>query len=199
MIHLCLLAAGGGTRFGSNKLLASLNGRPVWTYGYDVLRTVREETGARLHVVTRYPEILTSAGENGVPCPESELGLSYTVRAACASCGQINGNDRILFLAADQPLVTADTVRKLMNVHLAGRIEDPLPLAACASPDGVSGGNPVVFSGALYEKLMCLTGDQGGKAALRAYPGRTEYVLCPGNELHDIDIPGDLEQIGRTT
>ncbi len=195
MIHLCLLAGGSGKRFGSNKLLAVLNGKPIWTYGYEVLQAAAREIGASLHVITRYLEILDVVGADGVYCPESALGLSFTVRAACTACAPTAGHDRLLFLAADQPMVTAETVKKLLSVPLAEKEDDPRPLAACASPDGKTGGNPVIFSGLLTEKLMKLTGDQGGKSVLRSCPDRIEYVICQSRELHDIDTPGDLNII----
>lgn len=195
MIHLCLLAGGSGKRFGSNKLLAELNGKPLWTYGYEVLQAVAREMGASLHVITRYQEILDAVGADGVYCPESALGLSYTVRAACTACNPTTGIDRLLFLAADQLMITAETVKKLLAVPLAKSFNDPLSLAACASPDGITSGNPVIFSGLLTEKLMQLTGDQGGKAVLRSCPDRIKYVICPCKELQDIDSPCDLENI----
>ena len=198
MIHLCLLAGGSGKRFGSNKLLAMLNGKAIWTYGYEVLQAASQGMDASLHVITRYREILDVVGADGVYCPESELGLSFTVRAACTACGQTSGRDRILFLAADQPMITAETVKKLLSVPLSEKADDPLPLAACASPDGKKGGNPVIFSGLLTEKLMKLTGDQGGKAILHSCPDRIKYVICPCKELHDIDSPCDLENISHT-
>jgi len=197
MTHLCFLAAGNGTRFGSNKLLAELCGRPVWRYGYDVLRKVQKTTGAPLHVVTRYSEILDAVGADGILCPDSALGLSYTVRAACAACGNPAPTDRLLFLAADQPRATEETVRKLMELPLAADFDSALPLAACAW-DGERAGNPVVFSGILRDSLLQLTGDQGGKAALRAYPGRMAKVLCAPEELADIDCPEDLEKLKET-
>ncbi len=197
MIHLCLLAAGSGTRYGSNKLLSLLHGHPIWSYGYAILQTVSKETGASVHVITRYREILDAIGADGVYCTESALGLSYTVRAACAACGHLGSGDRLLFLAADQPLITVETLKKLLAVPLAAQPDDPLPLAACASPDGITFGNPVIFSSLLTEQLTKLSDDQGGKTVLRSCPGRIEYVLCRREELHDIDRPCDLKQIYR--
>jgi len=193
MIHLCLSAAGNGTRFGSNKLLADFRGRPLWTYGYRVLAEVAAECGAEVHVVTRYSEILDAVGKHGVNSPESEKGLSFTVRAACRACGEVREDDRILFLAADQPNVTATTVRRLLEVVLSDRLDGAFPLAACAW-DGETSGNPVVFAGVLVPKLMNLTGEQGGKAVLRGYPNRTAHVLCDPEELTDIDFPADLHE-----
>ncbi len=193
MLHLCYLAAGSGSRFGGNKLLAVFNGRPLWQYGYRVLKQVSRRTGAKLHVVTRYPQILKEVGETGVFCPESEKGLSFSVRAACLACGMVSGQDKLLFLAADQPYITADTVVRLLRISLAALPEQVrLPLAAAAW-DGTRTGNPVVFSGLLVPEMLLLTGDQGGKAVLRDRPERVEKLACPGRQLVDIDTPDDLQ------
>jgi len=160
------------------------------------LKRVQKETGATLHVVTRYQEILKEVGSDGVYCPESEFGLSNTVRAALRACGKISPKDKLLFLAADQPRITQETVSKVMKVTLADCVESRAPLAACAW-DGEVTGNPVIFSGLLADSLMQLTGDQGGKAVLRSCPERLEKVLCPGEEFWDIDLPDDLIRMNK--
>ena len=40
--HLIYLAAGSGRRFGGNKLLYSLEGRPLFSYGLETLRRVAQ-------------------------------------------------------------------------------------------------------------------------------------------------------------
>jgi len=191
MIHLCLLAAGNGKRFGENKLLALLNGRAVWTYGYSTLREISVQTGAQLHVVSRYREILDTVGAEGVDCPESVNGISYSIRAACASCGKTDNRDKLLFLAADQPFIKAETIRKLVEIPLSARTDARGFLAACTW-DGRESGNPVVFSGVLVPELMKLNGDKGGKSVLRSCPDRVAKVLCSSAELADIDTQEDL-------
>lgn len=193
MNHLILLAAGNGSRFGANKLLAGRNGKPLWTYGYAVLKEAAEATGAKVKVVSRYPEILSAVGEDGVFSPESENGLSFSVRAGVLSCGELAADDKLLFLAADMPYITVQTVEKLLKMPLAQAEEEPLPLAACAW-DGEETGNPVVFSALLRERLLLLTGDRGGKAVLRHCPDRVEKIRCSEKELTDVDCPSDLTE-----
>lgn len=193
MNYLILLAAGKGSRFGANKLLAPFRGRPLWTYGYRVLKEAANAIGGRVKVVSRYPEILAEVPEEGVFSPESENGLSFSVRAGVLSCGELAAGDILLFLAADMPFMTAETVQKLLKMPLSASEEDGLPLAACAW-DGEETGNPVVFSALLREKLLALSGDRGGKAVLRDCPDRVEKILCPKAELTDVDHPSDLTE-----
>ena len=56
MNHLILLAAGSSRRFGGNKLLAPLNGNPLYTWGLSALKEVCRTRGdCTLTVVSRYP------------------------------------------------------------------------------------------------------------------------------------------------
>lgn len=193
MNYLILLAAGKGSRFGANKLLADFRGKPLWTYGYAVLKEAAETVCGRVKVVSRYPEILAEAGEDGVFSPESENGLSFSVRAGVSACGALDAGEKLLFLAADMPFLTVETVKKLLAVSLASDENDLLPLAACTF-DGKETGNPVVFSALLREKLLSLTGDRGGKAILRDCPDRVAKMLCSEKELTDVDRPSDLTE-----
>ena len=193
MNHLILLAAGKGSRFGANKLLAPFCGRPLWTYGYRALKEAANAVGGRVIVVSRYPEILAEVPEEGVFSPESENGLSFSVRAGVNACGELAAGDKLLFLAADMPFLTAETVQKLLETPLSASEGDGLPLAACTF-DGEETGNPVVFSALLREKLLSLTGDRGGRVVLRDCPDRVEKILCPKAELTDIDHPSDLTE-----
>ena len=84
--HLIYLAAGSGRRFGGNKLLYPLEGRPLFSYGLETLRRAMElRPQCDLTVVSRYPQILEAAqtaGGRAVDSPQSAGGISHTIRAA---------------------------------------------------------------------------------------------------------------------
>ena len=64
--HLIYLAAGSGRRFGGNKLLYPLEGRPLFSYGLETLcRAVELRPECELTVVSRYPQILEAARAAG--------------------------------------------------------------------------------------------------------------------------------------
>ena len=64
--HLISLAAGSGRRFGGNKLLYPLEGRPLFSYGLETLcRAVELRPECELTVVSRYPQILEAARAAG--------------------------------------------------------------------------------------------------------------------------------------
>ena len=78
MIHILYLAAGQARRFGSNKLLASYEGKPLYRHGFDAIReAIREREDCTLNVVTCWDEIAASVTEDGVRCilcPDSAYG-----------------------------------------------------------------------------------------------------------------------------
>ena len=197
MIYLCYLASGNSRRFGENKLLYPVNGKPLYLHGLGILHELCKYNDCRLITVSRYDEILRKAAEFGMTqnCPESINGISFTIRAALSLCQDIKPDDRILFMAADQPFIKQETVQKLIDSaeKLASYENSPLPVAACAACGDVEG-NPVMFSSFLSEKLAMLTGDRGGKSVLKNYPGRMLRIECTARELEDIDYMEDIKK-----
>ena len=65
-LSMIYMASGFGRRFGSNKLLASLGGRPLYMYGLTALAEAAvllqaEGTECQLITVSQYAEILEAA------------------------------------------------------------------------------------------------------------------------------------------
>ncbi len=183
---LLYLASGSGRRFGANKLLYPLDGKPMYLWGLETLLDVARQQGdCELIVVSRYPEIRQRAEELGLQAadsPESDKGISYTIRTALAAAGE---GEYLLFAAADQPYLTAGSVERLLAQCEADAE------CACLAWDGRPG-NPALFSARLRPELLALTGDTGGRAVLR----RHNCVLVPADsprELEDIDTKASLE------
>lgn len=92
MIHVIYMAAGNSRRFGSNKLLVSWRGKPLYRHTLDLLFERQKAWAERclitITVVTQYEQILRELGEfagrEGVSlvyCEDSKKGVSYTIRA----------------------------------------------------------------------------------------------------------------------
>ena len=189
--YLIYMASGSGRRFGSNKLLALRNGKPLFSFGLSLLEKVsRQREDCTAIVVSRYEEIRSAAqalGIQAVDCPESVKGASYTIKAGIRAIEELNPHDRLIFLVADQP----ELQYKSLNALLDYRGTDPI---ARLSAEGVPG-NPVLFSGALLPELLALTGDQGGGTVAK----RHSCTLIPvePRQLQDCDTPQDLAASGR--
>ena len=220
MIHVIYMAAGNSRRFGSNKLLYLYEGKPLYRHGLELLLKLKQEMGEKLTVtvVTQYAEILEEiqdifercgmAGMQAVFCEKSRLGASYTVRAgieAVISQDPVSGQpkegqsmigekDYLMFMVADQPHLTLDSVRKLIRTAVS-REQSAFsgPLAEeCSRWEtlslrcGSTPGNPCMFRADLIPELMSLTGDQGGRKVLKRYA--CKYVdILDERELEDVD------------
>lgn len=189
--HLIYLAAGNAQRFGQNKLLYHLEGKPLFLYGLKTLAVAAgQRPGTTLTVVSRFPQILESAKEMGlctVDSPESTLGLSYTIRAALKTLPNLTPEDFLIFAVADQPWLSVETVLRILDA---------------AQPGVLAGttvwlnreGSPTLFSAALAPKLQNLTGDMGGRSILRDLGTKCIRIsACSQKELYDIDVPHDLK------
>ena len=190
MNHMILLAAGSSRRFGGNKLLAPLNGKPLYTWGLSALNEVcRTRKDCTLTVVSRYPEIRDAAralGAKAVDSPDSEKGQAYSIRSGLQALGRVEERDFILFLPADQPWITSQTISRLLDA--AG----PDTWTATAA-FGERVGTPTLFSARLLPDLMALEGDRGGRKLMNR-PGQPCLVIQAGSEreLDDVDYPEQL-------
>ncbi len=182
--HILYLASGSSRRFGSNKLLYELNGKPMFLHGLEMLRKVAEKReDCTLTVVSRYEAIRETAermGVRSVDPPDSEKGVSYTIKAGIAA-RKVEKGDYLLFVVADQPWLTAGSVEKLLDLA-DGKTE-------CASLCfGDRPGNPALFSSSLVPELMALEGDKGGRSVLKRH-GCIFVSAESAKELEDLDIP----------
>lgn len=189
MIHIFYLAAGQARRFGSNKLLAESHGKPLYRHGLDAIRAaIRDRGDCTLNVVTCWDKIAESVTEDGircVPCPDSHLGVSYTIRAGICSVEPLDDRDFFVFAVADQPNLTSKTVARLLDTAALH------PVTACLAC-GEQSGNPVLFAASLAGELCALEGDRGGKAVMRRHPEGHIDVPCDPRELDDVDVKTDL-------
>ncbi len=182
--HILYLASGSSRRFGSNKLLYELDGKPMFLHG---LETLREVAGKRedctLTVVSRYETIREAAekmGVHAVDCPDSEKGVSYTIQTGISEV-KAEKEDYLLFVVADQPYLTGKSVEKLLD--LADGNTECASLCFEDRP-----GNPALFSAALIPELMALEGDKGGRAVLKRH--QCKFVQADSSkELEDLDTP----------
>lgn len=209
-IRMIYLAAGNSRRFGSNKLLYQIEGKPMFRYGLDALLKVLEEMeGTSLTVVTNFAEIEEYVRECGkdrisaVKSPESHKGISYSVRAGlmgsgpnvCTFAGENlsvqpdSGSplpcadvDYYLFCVADQPCVSSKTVVRLLRETAEGGFA-----GGFVEWEGKSG-NPAVFSKELLPELFALQGDNGGKRILTGRRDVCRVRAGRREELEDVDI-----------
>ncbi len=184
-MRLVLLAAGNSRRFGENKLLFPLEGKPLYRYMLDRLLLVRAEMGAELVVVTQYGEIAQACA--GLPTrvllnPESEKGISTSIRLGLSDIAEIP----CAFFVADQPYLSEETIVCFLRAWASSGKG-----IGCVAHEGESG-NPAVFASRYHGALRALAGDRGGKRVIREHMDDTYlHQVENARALMDIDFRGD--------
>lgn len=184
---IVVLAAGKSLRFGGNKLLAEVAGKPLFQYMLDRLAAFK---GFPAFVVTGYAEIAEKAGQQGVRIIRNatpELGISHSIRLGIQACTReypdIQG---ILFCVCDQPGLSVSTMQRIFNeasLH-KGQI-----ICACHEKKT---GNPVLWDREFFKNLLTLDGDEGGRRLLAGLASHVRHVEALEEELKDIDYRSEL-------
>lgn len=182
-----LLAAGAGTRFGGDKLLAPLHGEPLVLQAVDALRPAVTEIIAVVRPGdTDLAAVLTQAGARVAVCEQAAAGMGHSLacgaRLAPPDCD-------VLVALGDMPAVAQHTVARIIAALDAG--------AAIAVPCHQGRrGHPVGFSSRLVPDLQSLTGDHGARRVLLENAASVQEIEVddPG-VLLDVDTRCALRQV----
>ena len=183
-----VMAAGNASRFGSNKLAARVNGKPLIQLA---LEAVPRERFSAVAVVSQYPSILELAGRLGFlpvenACPD--WGVSHTIRLGLEALPPCGG---ALFQVADQPWLRRETAAALVDLW------QQRPGMIAALGHGGVRGNPCLFPARFFPELLALEGDTGGSAVIRHHPEALILLETAEEELRDVDTPAALEDAER--
>ncbi|MDO4446360.1 MAG: nucleotidyltransferase family protein [Bacillota bacterium] len=173
-----LLAAGNSSRFGANKLLYEIEGKPLVQYSMEIISQLPFEQKI---VVTQYPQVEQLAkrlGLSWVRNENPERGISHSIRLGLEKQGDMDG---WMFLVGDQPWLCRKTVEKLLETFR----ESLRGMAAVRCGENI--GNPVIFSRTYKKELEKLSGDRGGKKILLLHREDVEFVAAKPEELVDLD------------
>ncbi|MDQ6419138.1 nucleotidyltransferase family protein [Paenibacillus sp. LHD-117] len=197
------LAAGSSLRMGKPKLSirTGIGERPLGTIALQAAVRSRLDD---LTIVTRERHSTIWAaldehvrGESGrirfadVDAGEAAKGLSRSIQAGLAAATSRKTADAVVILLADQPLVTAGMIDKLIEAFAS----DPsLQYAAYFNGEALS--PPLLISSRLFGSLLGLEGDKGARELLRQ-PGLRGIAILPEKPelLLDIDTEQDLRKL----
>ena len=214
-IGMILLAAGCSRRFGSNKLLYEIEGKPMYLRALDRLLEVQ-----RIHFSPAEKAADTQGkkfqrGKSAQPERNRRTGEKITISIAVVTqyeeIRRTTAQMRIPVIRNPHP---EEGIASSMKLGLAGfsdtgaclfsvadqpwlKAETVMKLVklfldsgkgiACLSENGVPG-NPCIFSRKYYPELMELAGDRGGKRVLNKHPEDTVFLEAEdGRELKDVD------------
>jgi molybdenum cofactor cytidylyltransferase len=180
-----VLAAGESRRFGSQKQLVRIAGRPLL---HTAVTRASEVTGSAVIVVlgcgaAELGALLKHSPGSIVINQEWREGLSSSIRAGIARLPLTCAG--AMLLLADQPLVSADDLRRL-----AGTWRKQPQYIAAALYSGTTG-VPAIFPRSMFQALLQLRGDTGARSLLRRNTDRVVRVPMPSAAI-DIDTPEDL-------
>lgn len=184
MITGILLAAGAGTRFGGDKLLAPLRcGTPI---GVKAARNLLSAVDHGIAVVRPddrpLAQLLEEEGFQIAYCLNADDGMGTSLAFGVSAAQNAHG---WLIALADMPFIQPDTIRSIANLIRAG--------APIAAPRHQSiRGHPVGFAREFFHDLTQLSGDRGAHPLLAAHAARIESFDCEDPGIFaDIDTRAD--------
>jgi molybdenum cofactor cytidylyltransferase len=121
---------------------------------------------------------------------EWEQGMGTSIRAGISGA-EIMGCDGAILALADQPLITAEILKRLVEEHE----ETGRPIIASEYSGTV--GVPAFFARECFPKLKGLLPSEGCKAVILANLEQSIRIPCPEAET-DIDTPGDYEAAAKS-
>lgn len=191
-VSAVLLAAGAGSRFGGEKLLAPFGVRTLIEAALENLSgaPVDETVAVLAPDADALREVCEAHGLRTVENPDRDMGQSTSVLTGLRA---LSPEARAaVVLLADQPFVGAAAVGRLVAAFEEGAE------VAVATYDGRRR-NPVLFSRGVWPLLEGeLSGDEGARGVLRRHTGLVVEVSCDGvGDPEDVDTRDDLERLEK--
>ncbi len=190
-IGCVIMASGLAKRFGSNKLLAEFDGKPLLCRAFAVAE------GFHRVVVTRSAEVKSLCEENGVPVLHHvlpfrsdtvRLGLDFLLTRFPALSGCV-------FLPGDQPLLTQETLCDMVSAFCA-EPERKSRIFRLWEPQSGTPGSPVLFGADYFEELKSLPEGKGGGVVVKRHEEKVKlFSARHPAELMDADTPEMLEKL----
>jgi Uncharacterized MobA-related protein len=190
MIAGLLLAAGRSTRFGGDKLLAPLRGRPVIRWSAEGL--ARAVDMMCVVVPTDAPElteVLAGLDVAIVENAERDRGLSSSIAVGMAALpAEV---EAVVIALADQPLLNPAVVRAVCGAWRAAATE----VLAVVPRYRDGRGHPVLFARTAFPSLRHLRGDRGARDLLDSMCSRLLVVNVDDLAPRDVDTPDMLSKV----
>ncbi len=181
-----MLAAGSGSRFGGDKLLAPLaDGTPI---GVAAWRNLSSATADCVAVIRAGDTALRSAllaeGAKVIECADAQSGMSRSLIAGLQATANSSG---WIIALGDMPFIKPVTIRTISQAIERGE------LIALPTYHGKRG-HPVGLSARLRDELMTISGDEGAREVVRRHARECCLIACDDDPgiLRDIDTRDDL-------
>jgi molybdenum cofactor cytidylyltransferase len=185
MIVGLLLAAGGGTRFGSQKLVSRVHGVPIVARAARALATLVE----KMVVVVGSDSPAVIAALDGIDAtfvenPRWADGLSTSLQLGVAAVPR--EAKAIVVALGDQPGIDPAVIRKV----IARWRETGNPIVSTRYRG--SRGHPVLLACSVFSEVSGISGDVGARSLMERDPSRVAFVDVDADAPRDVDTRDDL-------
>jgi molybdenum cofactor cytidylyltransferase len=187
-----LLASGASRRFGANKLVAPLDGRPMVRWSAEALASAVD--AAYVVVPSQDREIraaLRGLRLHWVENADANEGMASSIRAGVATLPA--EAEAVVITLGDQPLIHGDLIRDVVATWRAA----PPGIRAVAAQYEDGRGHPVLFGAALFADLKALEGDRGARELLASLGESLAVVRATEVRPADVDTPDALAALER--
>lgn len=185
---IIILAAGGSTRMGVIKQLLPYNGKTLIQHAVDTAQGTLSQ-----------PVVVVTGARNDIFEPDNSVymthnaawqeGIASSIRSGLNAILKIEpGLDAVIFLVCDQPHISANLLKELIDAHEVGG----KTIVASAYADTV--GIPALFHKSFFETLQQLKGDEGAKRIIMQNPESVAVVDFPRGDI-DIDTAADYQAL----
>lgn len=180
-----VLAAGQGTRFGSDKRRAGLSdGRSLLQHSVERALQVFDEVRVVLRAGETAPLLGLPAACRVVHSPHAGLGMGHSLAAGAASLVDSDA-EAVAIVLGDMPWLEPATLRELAALAGAETIVQP----QCEGRNG----HPVLFGRVFWPELAQLSADEGARSVLQRHRHRLLVLHTrDAGVLRDVDTPQAL-------
>jgi molybdenum cofactor cytidylyltransferase len=191
VIPTLLLAAGSSRRFGDQKLLQELDGKPLIRWTAEALdAVVPDETVVVVPPFAgKIRAALSGLRVRFVENRRAEDGMGTSIAAGIGSLD--DRAEAVLVTLADVPFGPALVLPAVVQRYRKGVAEIVAP-----SFRGVPG-HPVLFARSVFPELAALRGDSGARAVIERDPARRDILELDVEPPADVDTPDDLARLRR--
>jgi molybdenum cofactor cytidylyltransferase len=189
-----ILAAGGSQRMGCPKQMLPFRGHSLIRHAVEI--AVASECRPILVTIGAHEDLVRQELQ-GLPVliahnPDWAQGMSSSLRVATATLARVSDIDieGVVITLADQPLVTAHDINRLVEVH------HHTGTAIVASEYADTHGVPMFISAQLFPEVAALNGNEGAKRLIARHLEQVATVPLLDAAL-DIDTPADYERVSR--
>ena len=183
-----VLAAGKSARFGSNKQLCLLHGQPLLGHAIEHANAIPIDE--LIITVSRDVDIILPlfppSAKSCVISSGANQGIGNSISKAM-ECIDKN-TTHTFFMLADQPLVSADKLRKLIDAAMLA------PDMIIASRYNKIIGTPAIFPNAYFSELKRLSNDMGAQKIITTHLSNVIAIEMP-EAAFDIDTVEDYLKV----